>query len=86
MVNPSRRRETGSVSENPSESNSGRNKVEKEPKKEVVIQTTVRDRNKRIRGSVDSGNGKEKVRKVVDVCMYTVRLLSFRTGIIKVFA
>jgi hypothetical protein len=40
----------GSASETPSESNSGRNKVEKEPKEEVVTQTTGKDRSKRIRG------------------------------------
>jgi hypothetical protein len=38
MVNPNRRTETGIDSENPSENmyNSGRNKVEKEPKEEMV--------------------------------------------------
>jgi hypothetical protein len=44
------RTETGSASENPSESNSGRNKVEKEPKEEAVTQRTGKDRRKRIRG------------------------------------
>jgi hypothetical protein len=42
MVNTSRRRETGSASENPSENNSDRNKIEQE----VVIQTTDKVRSK----------------------------------------
>jgi hypothetical protein len=40
MVNPSRRTETGSASENPPENISSRNKVKREPKKEVVTQMT----------------------------------------------
>jgi hypothetical protein len=50
MVNPSRRTETGSASETPTENNSGRKMVEKEPKEEVVTQTMGKDRSKRIRG------------------------------------
>jgi hypothetical protein len=46
MVNTSRRTETGSASGNPSENNSGRNKVEKEPKEEVVTQMTDKDKSK----------------------------------------
>jgi hypothetical protein len=50
MVKPSRSTELGSTSENPSESNSDRNKVKKEPKEEVINQSMGRDRSKRIRG------------------------------------
>jgi hypothetical protein len=44
--------------------------VRKKPKEEVFIQTTGRDRSERIRGPPGSGNGKEKAREVVEVCMY----------------
>ena len=70
MVNPSRRTETGSASETPSENNSSRKMVEKEPKEEVANQMTGKDRSKRIRGPPGSGNGKEKV---MEVHVYTIR-------------